>query len=292
MLKISYCSTCMNRGHQLNQTLEKNLKIIADLQGEAELCLVNFIKDQEGEEIHEWVKSLGAKPYFRYAVSRELKHWHAPTAKNTAHLLGQGDFLVNLDCDNFISPVSARKLIELTDEQRSHLVFSGFTGNFEHKKLKVKDKSLIKKAKALAAMKLEYRDLKPKKTRIELKSVRIGPDGDFNGTYGHIGMPKNIFLMMGGYDESFPPMGGQDKDVLWRAFNFEGMELFHVPQSRDCLPILNDKTESLKHTNVSGSDWEIIASEAGKRCREAIRRRHLIVNKNRHIGVQTEVVFG
>ena len=135
--QISYCSTCMNRGEQLKQTLPQNLRLIEKLNGKVELCLVNFIKDSEGEKIHEWILQLGQRPWFKYAISRDLEYWHAPTAKNTAHLLGSGEFLINLDCDNFLSNQVIQQLLTQPNGLSS-CYFSGFTGGLLEKKIKVK----------------------------------------------------------------------------------------------------------------------------------------------------------
>jgi hypothetical protein len=38
-----------------------------------------------------------------------------------------------------------------------------------------------------------------------------------DGTCGRIGMPREWFYRLGGYDESFEPMGHQDVDLVWRG---------------------------------------------------------------------------
>lgn len=289
--QISYCSTCMNRSDQLKQTLEKNLKVVEQFKGKIELCLVNFIKDEEGEKIHEWILSLGAAPYFRYAISRKLDHWHAPTAKNTAHLLGQADYLINLDCDNFIAPSVVEKLLALPQAQLNSTVFSGFTGSFEQKKVKVKEYSLMAQLNiALESHKTFKEAHKPKWQRTCLRSIRKNPDQDLNGTYGHIGLSKELFVYMKGYDEAFPPMGGQDKDVLWRAFNFKGIGLTHIPQPASHLPILNNKTDSLKNSESAKENWTELANQGNKLARSTIKERRLIANIDKTFGVDVEII--
>ena len=39
-----------------------------------------------------------------------------------------------------------------------------------------------------------------------------------DGSYGRMGLPRQLFLEMGGYDETFLPMGGQDIDLMKRLF--------------------------------------------------------------------------
>lgn len=281
----------MNRGRQLEQTLEINLATIAKLGGEAELCLVNFIKDEEGEAIDEWVRSIGPKPNFTYAISRELAHWHAPTAKNTAHLLGKSDFLINLDCDNFISGSIARKLLATPEEQLCSSLFSGFTGGFREKRVKTIEINPVKKVREFVYIRDSYGSIKPKKLCYSLKSKRINSDRDRNGTYGHIGLPKAIFKLIGGYDETFPPMGGQDKDIMWRTYNVDGIRLLHIPQPANELPILNKKNESLKHTREPDADWDKMQGDATQKTRERIKAKRLIANQGHSIGVFVEIIF-
>ncbi|MCG8313032.1 MAG: hypothetical protein MI976_07420 [Pseudomonadales bacterium] len=288
---ISYCSTCMNRGEQLRQTLPQNLSLIESLNGKVELCLVNFIKDDEGEEIHKWILQLGQRPWFKYATSRDLEHWHAPTAKNTAHCLGSGDFLINLDCDNFLSNQVIQQLLAQPNGL-SGFYFSGFTGGLLEKKIKANDLTIFDKARIKWNYHVLYdKALKPTSKRTILRSRRHNADGDFNGTYGHIGLPKTIFEFLGGYDESFPPMGGQDKDLLWRVSNLEGLELLHIPQPKEELPILNDKVESMKNTGVSEVDWSDLASEGGRLALEAVKKRRLRANIGNVIGVQVQHAY-
>ena len=40
-----------------------------------------------------------------------------------------------------------------------------------------------------------------------------------DGSYGRIGMPRPLFMRLGGYDETFLPMGGQDIDLMKRIFS-------------------------------------------------------------------------
>jgi hypothetical protein len=282
----------MNRGDQLRGTLEHNLNVIEQFEGRVELCLVNFIKDEEGERIHEWICSLGVRPYFNYAVSKDLKYWHAPKAKNTSHSLGAGYFLVNLDCDNFISHAVTNVLLGLQREQLSNTVFSAFSGGFREAKVK-RGKPLARAlyqsfARALNAQAVKRGvGVRPKSKAMALRSVRTGADRDFNGTYGNIGLPRSLFWQLGGYDESFPPMGAQDKDLLWRAYNLNGMSLLHFPQPMDERPLSNSKEDSLKNSDMTRANWSLMEAEASAKAIESIRLSRLIANKGSKIGCCT-----
>lgn len=290
--KISYCSTCMNRGWQLKQTLPQNLATLDRFQGAAELCLVNFIKDDEGREIHDWVLQLGPRPNFHYFVCDSLPYWHAPIAKNTAHQQASGNFLINLDCDNFISAFVLEELLERSKAGRLNGVFSGFTGRLEVRRIKERGLSrIVELARGPRYVCPDKRQFKSKTARWVLRSQRSGPDQGFNGTYGHIGLPRILFAFLNGYDETFPPMGGQDKDLLWRAFNCNGIELIHIPQPRDCLPVLNDKEASLAHAATPSARWSEMQVSANEKALDSIRARCLIANPDGRYGLKARRIF-
>lgn len=68
----------------------------------------------------------------------------------------------------------------------------------------------------------------------------------FDGTFGRIGMRKDAFLALGGYDESFLPVGYQDADLLARAQAMH-MPYLHKPSGA---AIANSKHDTIKYTDV------------------------------------------
>lgn len=269
----------------MQSTLEQNLAVIEAFEGQVELCLVNFIKDEEGENIHRWINSLGERSFFNYRTSRSLKHWHAPTAKNAAHSLAQGELVINLDGDNFISKEVLSQLIDIVDNQSTPLLFSGFTGGLNIEQLLIK--KLKTKIRGIANG-FKNRNLPTKKDPWILRSVRQQPDIDRNGTYGHIGMSKSLFQMIGGYDQSFPSMAAHDKDLLWRAYNIKDVTFIHIPQPRDLLPIENDKVDSLANTKEKDQQWSMMARRGNKQAIKSILERSIVANGKKPIGIDLE----
>jgi hypothetical protein len=107
MFKISFCTTCKNRLWQLAHTIPLNVAAI-EKDGCAEMVLVNY-NSQDGLE--EWVRQF--RPAIeagtlRYLHERSDLHFHASKAKNLAHFAATGEFVVNLDADNFIGNMIAR----------------------------------------------------------------------------------------------------------------------------------------------------------------------------------------
>ena len=98
---ISYCTTCCNRLWQLALTLPDNLK---ELKEDEELILVNY---GSTDNLTRYIESSKLCLEFIenkkliYAEVLDVKTYHSSKAKNIAHRLGNGKFLVNLDADNF-----------------------------------------------------------------------------------------------------------------------------------------------------------------------------------------------
>lgn len=90
---------------------------------------------------------------------------------------------------------------------------------------------------------------------------------DRDGTYGRISMKKTTFLSLGGYDESFLPMGYQDHDLILRHQGLYGeKEMISYQKWKSKYPhnqkyshlqeiysnaIENDKEASTQNTNSS-----------------------------------------
>lgn len=159
---ISFCVTCRNRLWQLRQTLGFNLD---QLGGGHEIVLVDF---GSSDGLAEWVWS-----NFRGAIeSSRLRffevtnpvHWNCARAKNLAHRLARGDYVFNLDADNWITPL---------------------------------DVAMIARAAEMGLPSHQGNSFK-------------------DGSFGRIGLPRSLFMEMGGYDENLLPMGSQDLNLLER----------------------------------------------------------------------------
>lgn len=74
-----------------------------------------------------------------------------------------------------------------------------------------------------------------------------------DGTYGRIAMEREIFFTLGGYDESFYPMGYQDTDLLVRA------SALSIPTiTAGCVTdvaIRNTKDDSIRLCRKPGITW-------------------------------------
>lgn len=98
-MRISFCTTCMNRLFHLKETYLRNLENCSSYEN-AEFVLLDY---NSTDGLIEWVEEnledhtvSGRVKFYR---TDEPRYWVAAHAKNVAHRLATGDILVNLDCD-------------------------------------------------------------------------------------------------------------------------------------------------------------------------------------------------
>ena len=126
-MKISFCTTCMGRLFQLEQTLPMNLESMSRYD-DVEFAILNY---NSPDGLHEWIQKHYmqhiATGRIRYAINPEPVLFHSSKAKNQAHRLATGDVLVNLDADNFIGRSYDIIKTVFTQDQKTVLhMFSGF----------------------------------------------------------------------------------------------------------------------------------------------------------------------
>jgi predicted glycosyltransferase involved in capsule biosynthesis len=111
--KLSFCIHVKNRLYQLKETLKKNLDDNRGSQKDIEFILMDM---NSSDFMSEWVISNFAKDiesgYLNLYRVLDFPFWHASIAKNTSHYYGEGDILVNLDCDNFTGKDGGKLLID------------------------------------------------------------------------------------------------------------------------------------------------------------------------------------
>ena len=78
-----------------------------------------------------------------------------------------------------------------------------------------------------------------------------------DGSYGRIAVANKYFFMLGGYDESFEPMGHQDCNLIERFIAF-GLKYVSCPDSSYNHAIPNTKEEGISNTNSSKNYTQMI----------------------------------
>lgn len=98
-----------------------------------------------------------------------------------------------------------------------------------------------------------------------------------DGTYGRIAIRSKLFHELGGYDESFEPMGYQDKDLLVRAELHGGKLRSH--KSRPDIAIKNTKEESIKYCASTCKTWEEMKLANRDRSLENLKKKRVVANR-------------
>lgn len=115
-MKISFCTTCMNRLFHLRRTLPPNLRVAADSGLDVEFVLIDY---GGTDGLERWVtrrcRDALKSGLLRAYRTDEPTVFRVAHAKNIAHRLAAGDILCNLDADQFLTP---SYLLHLTDAFR------------------------------------------------------------------------------------------------------------------------------------------------------------------------------
>lgn len=106
-MKISLCTTCMGRAEHLKQTLPRNLadSVDWDRPDAVEFVVLDY---NSPDDLVEWITTdPRLRPYLdagilKFARSGGHTHFRHSHAKNMSHALATGDYLCNVDADNFL----------------------------------------------------------------------------------------------------------------------------------------------------------------------------------------------
>jgi len=99
---ISYCSQIKNRFYQFNQTFYHNLEIIKNNENTEWIIVDCDSYDDMSDFMNYFIKSPKHISRIHYYKTINFKNYSIPIAKNFAARLSSGDYLFNLDIDNFI----------------------------------------------------------------------------------------------------------------------------------------------------------------------------------------------
>lgn len=185
-MPISVCTQIKNRLYQFCETFPENAAIIQACPAVVEWVIVDYASSDGLEKyLHKYLVQYPFLQYYR--VVPDAQTYSIPIAKNLAVRLSTGDFVFNLDCDNFLDNVLEE--IQQTDQG-------------------------------------------------------VYCDEGYIGTYGRIGMHRDVFKQIGGYDESFYPAAVHDNDLLLRCQHIN-YTFKHVPSMTPA--IQNGKTETVQN---------------------------------------------
>jgi hypothetical protein len=129
--KLTFVMALMNRAHQIEQTLIKNLEDNWEDREDVEFVLMD-VNSKDG--FREWIREQNLEKYtecgyLRYFETDVLDQWHASIGKNTASHQARGEIIVTLDCDNFTGYRGGRFVITQFEENDYNCVVHQFDWN-------------------------------------------------------------------------------------------------------------------------------------------------------------------
>lgn len=120
IMVFSFCTTCMNRLEHIKSTLPTNLSLIKEFNIKYqdkhifELSLCNYdSKDNLTEYIETEFKTDIENGILVYNIVYNKQFFNPSHAKNIAHKKSNGDILINIDADNYLTDLFIYKLISL-----------------------------------------------------------------------------------------------------------------------------------------------------------------------------------
>ncbi len=105
-IKISICTVVMNRFDHLVETLEQNLKAVREFNGAIDINVLDYNSTDGLEEYlfsQDWFLSGIKDGLIHYYKNYTAKYYHRTLPKNVIHNLAMGEYLINIDADNFAS---------------------------------------------------------------------------------------------------------------------------------------------------------------------------------------------
>ena len=129
--KLTFVMALMNRFHQIEETLIKNLEDNWEDRNEVEFVLMDI---NSKDKFREWIREQNLTKYtecgyLRYYESDVLDQWHASIGKNTATHQAQGRIVVTLDCDNYTGYRGGRFVITQFEQHDYKCVVHQFDWN-------------------------------------------------------------------------------------------------------------------------------------------------------------------
>jgi hypothetical protein len=240
---ISLVSSVFNRDWQLRQTLPDNLATIRG-ENDVDLVLVDF-----GGADSAAIRAFLEEEFALDLISGKLKYhvarvpwtrFHMATAKNVAHRLSTGRFVFSLDADNRFLPAD---LADIREHLRTHphQVLHQTTGSAPMRHEMWQKYELFSDAGAYHRQDLTW-----------------------DGSCGRIGVPREAFERVNGYNENFVGMGMDDIDFLIRCIR-AGSGYRHVRLTRPAGEVYIDNgSASASHQHENNQEnWQRMDAALG-----------------------------
>lgn len=236
--RLSLVTSVFNRHWQLKKTLSHNLATIRG-NTEIEIVLVDF-GGGDSPDISKMIED----QYCFDLISGNLKYWritepwkkfHMATAKNVAHRLATGCFLMSVDADNYINEDDLDIILD-------H--FNRFPEAIFHQTIGPAPLSHIQWSKY---------------NLFESSTDYHNNDLVWDGSCGRIGVSRDRFESVNGYNENFVGMGMDDIDFIIRSIR-SGADYRHTNINRPAEEVYIDNGSAAKDHKHENNDnnWKFM----------------------------------
>lgn len=186
-IDISFCTTIKNRIHHLTKTLPVNIEVIRKWCAQKAITFEFIILDYDSTDgLEEWLAEFCKHNFDIEVIRMDNKPvYEDQVCKNIVHNRAVGEYLLNLDADNYLDEVYLNRLYELILEGYEFISQSGYGQ---------KDCGELSGDYVVAMFPSKYPDI----------AARIC-------------ITKTGFDLLGGYDEDLKGWGYTDGDFIARA---------------------------------------------------------------------------
>lgn len=101
---LSFCTVCKNRAHHLKQTIFKNIEHLKNFP-DVEMIILDYNSD---DDLESWIYNnliiYINSGLLKYYKTFGHKYFHRSHSRNMVFRLANGDWLCNVDADNYVGP--------------------------------------------------------------------------------------------------------------------------------------------------------------------------------------------
>ena len=124
--KLSFCIVCKDRLNHLQSTLRKN--IVSNLRDDVEFVLLDYSSlDGMGAWVESFCHEYIARGILSYYKYQEATSFHRTHSRNMAFKLACGEYLCNLDADNYLGNDFAGYILNIFEKKQKVFITSDYS---------------------------------------------------------------------------------------------------------------------------------------------------------------------
>ncbi|SHJ38527.1 DUF6734 family protein [Aquimarina spongiae] len=120
-IKISLCTVVMNRFDHLITTLKHNLEVVKKFKGKVDINIIDYNSTDGLEDFlfsQNWFIEGVREGLIIYYKNYTAEYYHRSLPKNVVHYLALGEYLINIDADNFVSSSYLNYSLSLIEKEK------------------------------------------------------------------------------------------------------------------------------------------------------------------------------